>query len=254
MSESDHSRANDLFTDYQEKTISDSDKTFIEGHLAACPDCKDEWQKYQQVMSAISGFKQKTPPPETPDILPGTAAKINQRTRGLFFQKSRLGISYELITVLVLFLFGAAYLVLHLMKATDASTMQPMQPSKETAPKPKQGAIAPPAKKLAATTTNSEEPRPKGMRIENYDFALDAKKTETNEQHLARIVLTASGKLSDWKETPEGFLAEFNIPYDHFLGFYKDLGASFTWKETKTSQVVASFNPPVTGTLLLQKN
>ena len=253
MSEADHSRANDLFTDYQEKTLSDSDKTFIEGHLDACPGCKDEWQKYQQVMAALSGMKQKTPPPETPDILPGTAAKINQRTRGLFFQKSRLGVSYELITILVLFLFGAAYLVLHLMKSTDASTMQPMQPSKETEPKPKQGAI-PPSIKKRATTTNSEEPKPAGVRVESYDLALDAKKTETNEQHLARIVLTASGKLSDWKETPEGFLAEFNIPYDHFLTFYKDLGASFTWTETKTSQIVASFNPPIRGTLLLQKN
>jgi hypothetical protein len=254
MSESDHSRANDLFTDYQEKTLSADDKTFLEGHLAACIGCKDEWQKYQQVMAALSGIKQKTPPPETPDILPGTAAKINQRTRGLFFQKSRFGISYELITVLVLFLFGVAYLVLHLMKATDASTMQPMQPSKDTEPRPKQGAPAPPVKKFAATMTSGEEPRPTGVTIERYDLTLDAKKTETNEQHLARIVLTASGKLSVWKETPKGFLAEFSVPYDHFLHFYKDLGASFTWKETKTTEVVAAFNPTVRGTLLLQKN
>jgi hypothetical protein len=254
MSESDHSRANDLFTDYQDKTLSGDDLTFLEGHLTICTNCKDEWQKYQQVMSALSGIKQKTPLSDAPDILSGTAHKINKRTRGLFFQKSKLGISYELITVLVLFLFAVAFLVLHLMKGTSDSGMQPMQPSKETEPKPKQGAIAPPLKKLAATQNSGEEPKPKGVVIEKYAFALDAKKTETTEQHLARIVLTASGKLSEWKETPQGFLAEYSIPHDHFLNFYKDLGASFTWKESKTTEVIAAFNPPVNGTLLLQKN
>jgi hypothetical protein len=253
MSESEHSRANDLFVDYQEGTISDTDKTFVEGHLAVCTDCKDEWQKYQQVMSALSGFKQKTPPPDTPDILQGTASKINKRTKGLFFQKKKFGISYELITVLVLLLFAVAYLALHILQGTDASQMQPMQPAQETTPKSKQSALpVNPIPSIAAS--NLAEPKIKGVTIEKYAFALKAPNTEQNQRHLSRIVLTASGTLSDWKDSPEGVTASFQVPYERFTSFYKDLGASFQWSETKTTEVVASLNPGITGTLSLQKS
>jgi hypothetical protein len=251
MSESDHDRANELFTDYQEGTINTSDKTFLEGHLAVCTNCKDEWHKYEKVMTALSGMKQKTPPPETPDILQGTASKINKRTKGLFFQKKTLGVSYELITILVLLLFGLAYLVLHLMQDTNPDQMQPMQPSQETTPKSKQSAAPQPTK--LSTSEAAPEPKIKGVTVERYAFALAANNNEQNQRHIARVVLTASGTLSDWRETPEGFLAEFQVPYDRFVSFYKDLGASFQWSETKKTEVIASLNPAVTGTLLLQK-
>lgn len=245
MNEADHSRVNELFTDYQEKTISTEDKAFFDTHLEQCANCRGDWEKYQKVVSALSGLKQKDPPPEaTPDILQGTTDKINRRTRGLFFRRNRLGISYELIAILVLLLFGSIYLVLHLMRSTE--TGKPMQQT----PPPKQGALPKPK---PSTPTKSDEPRPQGVVVEQYTLALNAPANELNQRHVERILLTASGTLSPWQEATEGVSAEFTVPYNKFVGFYKDLGASFTWTETKETTRVPQLNPPVTGTLILQK-
>lgn len=243
MSETDHARANELFPDYQDGAVSAQDKTFLEAHLTACQGCQLEWQKFQKMMAALSGLKQSAPPP--PDLKQATAEKIHRRTRGLFFRKAagRVGVPYEIIAVIILLFFGLAYLAIHSMWPVAEPLSSPLP----VAPAP----ARPQANAPAAPDPADEEPKIRGRVVESYVLRLAAKDSEQTRRHIERVVLTASGTLSPWAESPAGLRADFELPQEKLLAFYKDLSASFTWTEEKTTARVEGAAPKARGTIIL---
>lgn len=250
MDELTHDRAQESFTDYQEKTLPEVERKRLEAHLAACPDCSREWEGFQQMMSGLAGLKQADHKP-APDLVGGTADKIHRRTRGLFFRRAnKIGVRYELIAIVLLGLIGIAYWALH--------SMWP-QGGEPFAPPPGSAPASAPQKKSQAP---SDEPTVGGRVVLAYAFTLSARKpegalsaqdAEALRPHLERILLTRSGSLGPWEDTPTGARASYSVPAKELPALYKDLGQSFSFTEEKLPVTVPTLDAPATGSLLLPR-
>jgi hypothetical protein len=232
MSDLDHQRAIELLPDFFEKSLSADDQRQLEAHLASCASCSKEWTSYQSMMSALSGLGRNEQP--APNLFEGTASKIQKRTQGRFFSTPvLLGLSFEIVAIALLCFFIALYIVFQLMRA-PAPTLP--EPSVAPTSKPQQ---------------SEAEPRPNGSVAYRYTLFLASTDSPDVRSHLARIALTASATLNDWKQTARGMEASTQVASEKFRSFYVDLGSNYKITEDKSSFRSRETNPLVPVTIVL---
>jgi len=99
------------FSDYYDGTLPAERKTALEAHLAADAGCRDEYERFREAMSALSGLKRSQAPRELSERV---AETIHRRSAGRFFGRKAFGdrVPYELLAGIGLILLVALYLTL----------------------------------------------------------------------------------------------------------------------------------------------
>ena len=106
----EHKKAISFFTCYYDGDLSQTDKDWLEAHLADCHACRAEWEQYRDTTSEVSGLIQMPPPP---DVVKSVERKIYKRSRGRFFGRDRgNSIQFALVSFILVLLFMLAYLML----------------------------------------------------------------------------------------------------------------------------------------------
>jgi anti-sigma factor RsiW len=111
-----HQDAKDRFDRYYDGDLPDDERQAMDGHLASCAECREEYQRLVQALSLLSGMRRAHAPK---DFVDGVQGRIRKRSRGRFFGRrpdltSRL--PYEVLSVVMLIAILAIFLYVFLGK------------------------------------------------------------------------------------------------------------------------------------------
>jgi anti-sigma factor RsiW len=113
----DHERARASFTCHHDGDLPDGARRELEEHLAACQDCRAEWEAYQRTVGEVSGLRMLAPPD---DFAANIAQKIRRHPhRRASGAQIFLGFRIALLAFLLIMLFVLVYLV-HMFLFADA--------------------------------------------------------------------------------------------------------------------------------------
>ncbi|MFH2006907.1 MAG: zf-HC2 domain-containing protein [bacterium] len=107
----DHSRAQELLTDYLDGELTGAELEELERHLETCEECRAEAESLRETLSMLSGLKKLDP---APDFLQQVNQKIRRRTKSPFdfaFGLERK-IPFEAVSMVLLGILLALYLLL----------------------------------------------------------------------------------------------------------------------------------------------
>jgi anti-sigma factor RsiW len=99
------------FSDYHDGTLPPERRAALEAHLAAHAECREEYDRFKEAVSALSGLRKSRAPRDLSDRVADT---IHRRSAGRFFGRRAFGdrIPYQLFAGIGLVLLVALYLVL----------------------------------------------------------------------------------------------------------------------------------------------
>jgi hypothetical protein len=99
------------FSDYYEGTLSAERKAALEAHLEKDAECREDYERFREAMSALSGLKKTRAPREMSERV---AETIYRRSAGRFFGRKAFGdrVPYELLAGVGLLLLVTLYLIL----------------------------------------------------------------------------------------------------------------------------------------------
>jgi anti-sigma factor RsiW len=101
-------RARELFLEYHDGDLSDTDRQALEAHLETCEICRADWEAYQRTLGEVSGMFNVAPPA---DFAQRVKQTIGKRSRGRFFGHDRnLSINFAIVSFLLILLVILAYL------------------------------------------------------------------------------------------------------------------------------------------------
>lgn len=124
MAETDHAAFEEDFSDYYDKRLPDARARTIEAHLAECPRCRAEYERFVKAVDAISGLHKMAAPQHFDDQV---AETIHRRSAGRFFGRRAFGdrVPFEAIAVVALLLVAAVVLLLRF--STTGSVHEPLE-------------------------------------------------------------------------------------------------------------------------------
>jgi anti-sigma factor RsiW len=112
-----HEQARASFTCYHDGDLPDGALQEFEEHLAACPDCRIEWESYRRTVGEVSGLRMLAPPD---DFATNIAQEIRRHSpRRVPGEQIFLGLRIALLAFLLIMLFVLVYLV-HMLLFVDA--------------------------------------------------------------------------------------------------------------------------------------
>jgi hypothetical protein len=111
--ETEHTRAQAMFSDLLDDALSASDKSTLDSHLASCIACSAELATFKQTMAALRGKKSDTPSPE---FMSSLRDQIRERSRGRFFGDRRPSHRLEIASLMTLILVATIYVVLKMIQ------------------------------------------------------------------------------------------------------------------------------------------
>jgi predicted anti-sigma-YlaC factor YlaD len=131
MSELSHAQAQELFSDYREGSLPPERATEVRAHLAACRDCKRDYDSFASAVSSLMQLKAQAPP----DFLGAVQGQIRRRSRGRFFVKKSPWARFplELVSFITLMIMLVVYLFLrvaepHKVQEGGGTPPAPMAP------------------------------------------------------------------------------------------------------------------------------
>lgn len=76
------------FSDYYERTLLPERAKEMEAHLATCPECRAEYDRFRETLGALSGLHKMSAPQ---NFEAEVARTIHRRSAGRFFRRPTLG-------------------------------------------------------------------------------------------------------------------------------------------------------------------
>jgi anti-sigma factor RsiW len=115
-----HQDAKDRFDRYYEGDLPAEEQRAMDGHLASCSECREEYQRLVEALGALSRLRDAHAPQGFLDAVQG---RIRKRSHGRFFARrpdftSRL--PYEVLSVVMLIAILAIFLYIFLGKGGGA--------------------------------------------------------------------------------------------------------------------------------------
>ncbi|GEM_PF-3867916 len=106
----DHREAMELFSAYQDGDVTAEERASLEAHLAQCAACAQEWQRFREMVSSLSGLLPITPPVDT---VVQVKQKIRRRSAGRFFNTDNsLSTRFGVVSFTLILAFMLGYLLL----------------------------------------------------------------------------------------------------------------------------------------------
>jgi anti-sigma factor RsiW len=108
MADDGHEAYQADFSDLYDRHLPESRVLEITAHLASCPRCQDEYERFRGALGALSGLNRVAAPPAFDDQV---AATIHRRSAGRFFGRRAFGdrIPFEILAVVALVVVAAIY-------------------------------------------------------------------------------------------------------------------------------------------------
>ena len=133
-SEVDHASFEKDFSDLHDGALAVERAREVESHIAGCQRCREEYERLEKALGALSGLHRLAAPP---DFSSGVADTIHRRSAGRFFGRKAFGdrVPFELLAVIGLVL--AIGLILLLRCSSTGSVHEPLRTeprSKQVAP------------------------------------------------------------------------------------------------------------------------
>jgi anti-sigma factor RsiW len=125
----EHSRAQELFSDYLDGELTEEQVGRLEGHLEGCPDCRRELEVFKETVNAVASLSEVKAPEDF-------ASKVHLRLRRRMRHRPEMGstwehkIPFETICLLMLAILAALYIILYLLPLMDVD-MAPQEPEKK---------------------------------------------------------------------------------------------------------------------------
>ncbi len=104
----DHERARSLFIEYRDEELAQELRFELEEHLRTCPDCRRDWEAYNETVTGVSALGRVKPPR---DFVQKIERKIGRRSAGRFFgARNEFNLSFALVSFVLIVFFLLAYL------------------------------------------------------------------------------------------------------------------------------------------------
>lgn len=105
-----HARYENDFSDYYDGTLGTERRATIDEHLASCPRCRAEYERFRETVAQVALLGRAAAPR---DFDHRVAATIHRRSAGRFFGRRAFGdrVPFELLAVLALAALIAIYLL-----------------------------------------------------------------------------------------------------------------------------------------------
>ena len=102
--------AKGLFLAYRDGDLSETESAAVASHIKECSSCAADWDAYNLTLNEVSGmFSMEAPE----DFALKVKQTIGKRSRGRFFAEDRsIGISFAMVSFLLILVFLLAYLYL----------------------------------------------------------------------------------------------------------------------------------------------
>ncbi len=128
---SEHTAFQADFSDHYEHGISEERRRALEAHLASCPECRAENDRFQETMGALGKLGKASAPEHFDEKVTST---INRRSAGRFFGRRTFGdrFPFELFAVLGLAL--ALAMVLLIRWSATGSIHDALKPGSKSSP------------------------------------------------------------------------------------------------------------------------
>jgi hypothetical protein len=181
----DHARA--MFSELADQAVPDAERAACEAHLAACPDCRREWETLQRMLALLRGMPRLRAPA-------GFAARVlgavpptpwhRRLLRGLFVP---LPVKLPLeAAALVLVAVGAVYLVQRTPELQQAARQDTPPPGEAKAPPPgREPAKARPLARQAAPEGRAPSPIRKEAPAMARDRTIEAPRSAPSVPEMA---------------------------------------------------------------------
>ena len=126
----EHSRAQELFSDYLDGELPEELTERLESHLEGCPDCRRELDEFKETVNAVASLSSVTAPEDF-------ESKVHLRLRRRLRHRNEPGstwehkIPFETICLLMLAILAALYIILYLLPMMDVD-MTRQEPERES--------------------------------------------------------------------------------------------------------------------------
>ncbi len=106
-----HASFEDDFSDYYEGSLAAARRAELEGHLASCARCREEYDRFRETVAQVALLGRAEAPSRFDDRVADT---IHRRSAGRFFGRRAFGdrVPFELLAGLALAALLAIYLLL----------------------------------------------------------------------------------------------------------------------------------------------